>query len=740
MLTFLQSVDENLFRFINGSLSNPIFDQVMPFLSENPFFYPVLLAVAVLLIIKGGTRGRICAAMLLLVIAIGDGVICKTLKETIGRPRPFNLLPEGNLLVGKGGSGSMPSSHAANWFAGMTVAFLFYRRSWRFMLPLAFLVSFSRIYNGVHYPGDVLVGALLGIGYGAGIVLGLDWLWRIVGPRWFPLWWAALPSLLPREAVAGYPLSVETRSATLDQHWLRLGYLFVFVLLTVRLFYLASGKIQLSEDEAYQWLWSKHLALSYFSKPLMIAFLQYFGTSLFGDTELGVRFFSPVIAAAMALLILRFVSRETNGRVGFISIVVISTAPLLAVGSTLMTIDPPLVLFWTAAMFTGWRALAITRQSSPTSDPADAKRSTLLWCLAGLFLGLSFLSKYAAFFQIICWGLFFVLWKPARIHLRKPGPYLALLIFALCTLPVIIWNQQNGWITAHHVADNAGREDAWKPTLRYFWEFVGQQAALLNPVFFLGMVWAMFAFWRSERRNPLLLFFFCMGAPVFLGYAMFTGYKRVFPNWIAPSIVPLFLLMIIYWYQRWQGGVKWIKSALLTGIAIGAVMIVFVHDTNLLAKVAKRMLPPAKDPLRRVRAWDVTAEAVGAERKKLLSEGMPVFIIGNHYGLVGQISFYLPEGRAAVQEKGMPLVYYMSSEKPQNQIFFWPEYRYRTHRKGENAIFVQDLDLKNPIPWPVPAALQKEFRSVEDLGTREIRYRDGRIFRVIQVFACRDLQ
>src|SRR5208337_1662718 len=85
--------------------------------------------------------------------------------------------------------------------------------------------------------------------------------------------------------------------STLDQHWLRLGYLWLAALLMVRLAYIAIATIQLSRDEAYQWLWSKHLALSYYSKPPLIAYTQFLGTTLWGDNEFGVRFFSPVIAA-----------------------------------------------------------------------------------------------------------------------------------------------------------------------------------------------------------------------------------------------------------------------------------------------------------------------------------------------------------------------------------------------------------------------------------------------------------
>ena len=63
------------------------------------------------------------------------------------------------------------------------ICYVFYRRSWRFMLPLACLVSFSRIYNGVHYPSDVLAGAILGAGYAAAGMWALETLWRFAGQK-----------------------------------------------------------------------------------------------------------------------------------------------------------------------------------------------------------------------------------------------------------------------------------------------------------------------------------------------------------------------------------------------------------------------------------------------------------------------------------------------------------------------------------------------------------------------------
>src|SRR5262249_26456774 len=135
--------------------------------------------------------------------------------------------------------------------------------------------------------------------------------------------------------------------------------------------------------------------------PPLIAYAQFLGTHLWGDTALGVRFFAPLIAALLSVLVLRFLTREINARTAFWLVLSLNAAPLLAVGSTLLTVDPLLVLFWTLAMILGWRALQ-----------PDA--TTRHWLAAGLAMGLAFLSKYSSLFQIGCWGIFFWLWKPAR--------------------------------------------------------------------------------------------------------------------------------------------------------------------------------------------------------------------------------------------------------------------------------------------------------------------------------------
>src|SRR5665213_1386470 len=144
---WLQSFDIALFHFINGTLSNPFFDWLMPVLSGRgvPWLLAVVVAAPVIFIF-GSTRLRICALLTILVVSLGDPLIIGTVRNAVARPRPCLALDNVNDLLGCTTSGSMPSAHAANNFAVAMMLFLFYRRSGWFMFPFAASVAFSRVY------------------------------------------------------------------------------------------------------------------------------------------------------------------------------------------------------------------------------------------------------------------------------------------------------------------------------------------------------------------------------------------------------------------------------------------------------------------------------------------------------------------------------------------------------------------------------------------------------------------
>jgi 4-amino-4-deoxy-L-arabinose transferase-like glycosyltransferase len=597
----------------------------------------------------------------------------------------------------------------------------------------------------VHYPGDVLAGAIIGAGCAAAVAVALETCWQYLGRAYFPFWHAQMSSLLNPEA-RGTPLPESLE--TVDSHWLRLGYIFIVISLVARWFYLDSGIIELSGDEAYQWLWSKHLALSYYSKPPGIAWIQFAGTSLCGDTVLGVRFFSPVIAAALSWITLRFLASEIGGRAAFWFLLIVSTVPLLAAGSILMTIDPPLVLCWTCALIAGWRAV----------QPDGLTRD---WVSVGVAMGLAFLCKYSALYQIVCFGIFFALWSPARIQLRKPGPWVALLIFVICTLPVIIWNAQHHWATVSHVAGNAGLDTKWQPTLVNFMTFLGVNFAVLNPIFFVAAMWATFGFWKSRMENPLMLYLFCMSAPVFFGHALYSLHSQILPNWIAPAVPGMFLLMALFWNQKLRDGSRLVKPSLTIGLALGFLFSAVMYDPDLIGKVAGSPLPGVMDPARRLHGWESEAQFLEDQRVKLESEGKPAFILGSDYGTASEATFYSKPAREAAALK-LPLVYTLAVDPPTSQFYFWPEYDYHANRKGENAIFVLEINTGipekgwlwkwlrhepvtvNPPPTP-PAqltrqlAIFKDFETVKDLGRQEIKFK-GQVYHRVHIWACYNLK
>jgi len=225
---------------------------------------------------------------------------------------------------------------------------------------------------------------------------------------------------------------------------------------------------------------------------------------------------------------------------------------------------------------------------------------------------------------------------------------------------------------------------------------------------------------------------FTMGAPLFLFYWFYTVRARVQPNWIAPAVVPLFALMVIHFYEKWKAGVsrRAINGWLAAGLGLGFTAVALLHATELVGIVFGRPIPAIVDPLHRVRGWSRIAHMLDSERQKLLAEGKPVFFIAGHYDLTSILTFYLPEAKKAVNTE--PLVYYIRTERPLNQYYFWPSYE---HRIGQNALYVVETD----VPRPAPIALTEDFESVTDLGMRDAYY-NGEVFRRYQLYFCKNLR
>jgi 4-amino-4-deoxy-L-arabinose transferase-like glycosyltransferase len=466
---------------------------------------------------------------------------------------------------------------------------------------------------------------------------------------------------------------------------------FLVLVTSFRLWYCT--QLELVGDEAYYWLWSKHLDYGYFSKGPGVAWTIAFGTWLFGDTVFGIRFFAVLLSAGTGFLLYVLARSLFSEAVGWLCLLLGSMIPMLAVGSILMTIDPLSVFFWALAAVLFWRA---KDDSSPT-----------WWILTGAAIGIGSLCKYTNLAEILSFVAFCFLAREYRHHFRR-FTLAAMVLTAVAALaPVLIWNYQHGWITAQHLAHRGALDRAWRFSLREFSQFVGQQAGVISPLVFAGILISAFSAKPQSPPSVGIRFLKTLFWPLFGLYTVLSLNDSGQPNWTAPC----YFAGIILGASQWIDLVRtktWARRWAAAAIALALVETLVLHDTFWLN------LPPRRDPLSRVRGSEDLARQVAALQEEFGAR----FIIANKYANASLVSFYHPRHiESFVPHTG----------RFENQFSFWPGYQETFPR--ESAIFVSDSE-------ELPVQFQTEFSSVERIKETYATHR-GRPIKKFYLTLCR---
>jgi hypothetical protein len=403
----------------------------------------------------------------------------------------------------------------------------------------------------------------------------------------------------------------------------------IVALVALRL--VAAAWTPLTFDEAYYWMWSKHLAGGYYDHPPGVAIVIRLGTMIAGDTELGVRLVSILLALPMSWAVYRAAAILFGSRqVAATATILLNVTLMAAVGTLIVTPDAPLLIASSFVLFFLAKVLQTGRGA--------------WWLAAGVAVGAALVSKYTALF----FGPAILIWLVAVPKLRRwlisPWPYLGGLVALAIFAPVILWNADHHWVSFIKQIGRARIED-FRPA--FIGELIPTQIAFATPLVWILGAMGLYALLKRDAGPVAARVLISATLWTIVAYFVWHSlHARVEANWFAP-VYPAFAISaavaahLTRWNARPQRVVDFcLRWALPTGVLMFALLIV---QANTGALTGYRR--------------DATVRSVGVGWRELAGEIEAVrarvgatCVLAPDYGTTGWLAFYLPNGTCVVQQ------------------------------------------------------------------------------------------
>ncbi len=411
-----------------------------------------------------------------------------------------------------------------------------------------------------------------------------------------------------------------------------------------------AAPLDLAGDEAYYWDWSRQLDWGYFSKPPMVAWIIALFCRTIGSSPAVVRLPAVLLGTVSALMLFLLARRMYDSRTAFWAVAAAMASPGASALGCIMTIDAPLICFWSLALYMFWAGLEKREGGSRE------------WYALAAAIGLGLLSKQVMAAFIVLIFVFAAVSRADRYLLKSRRPYLFSLLGFAALIPPILWNAFHGWITFHHTA---GHFDA---SLSNFiatsTEFIGGQIGIVSPLtwvlFALLSALLLFHFKSLDRR---VLYLLCFSFVPLLGVAVLSLRQRIQPNWPA-MVYPAGMILLAAWgcgnisagsrLDSWRPYFK-------KGVIVGAVMALLTYALPFWAGAAPG--PWADRLIARLQGW----RQLGVEAGRALGEvprPQSTFILTFDRQLASELAFYVP---------GQPKVYTwrVPEDVPKSQYDIW---------------------------------------------------------------------
>lgn len=393
-------------------------------------------------------------------------------------------------------------------------------------------------------------------------------------------------------------------------------------LLAVRFVYVAG--VELLPQEAYYWNYSQHLDLSYLDHPPMVAWLVWLGTSVFGQTELGVR--AGALGASLIALwfSVRFAENLLGHTHGYPVALLFAVLPFFFATGFFMTPDAPLVACWAGALYFLERALL-----------AGSRRA---WLGVGIVVGLGLLSKYTIALVALAALAYMLLDRRARRWLFCAPPYVAILLALVLVSPVLLWNAQHGWASFIFQGPQRWSRPPSFDLPELFWNVL----ILITPPGVAAVAWGLS---RSSRGRRFGFVFTLVPLSVFVLSSLRNETKL---NWTGPVWLAALPFMAASVFPAVPVAPGWIRGRLqrLGKLTVLALMLFY----GALLHYDVLGLPGVPEPIgplgRNWRELGRRVEEIEAEVRERAGQ-TPLIVGMDRYNLASVLAFYAASGNGA---------------------------------------------------------------------------------------------
>jgi len=481
-----------------------------------------------------------------------------------------------------------------------------------------------------------------------------------------------------------------------DRKYKQYALLLIVLVALYHLFFI--GIVGPGDNEAYYWTWSKHLDLSYFDHPPMVAYMIALTTAVGGDSVFFLRI-GTVLLFCITSLLIYLLAFELSGcrKTAFYSLFLSNIIPLFFLVGILTVPDAPLAVFWLLYLFLLLRVV----KGNPWWH----------WYLMGFALGLAVLSKYFAVLLVPSTLLFLLSDKRLRAFLKSPHPYIGLLVSAAVASPILIWNIRESWASfMFHLSTRHEGGVFWNN----LWTLVIGQLGVVTPFLLFCFIAILFIFVKrsfSSGGNICDKFIVLTSAPTLVFfYIVMCLTNDAEPHWPGLGYMPLLIgavwLYPEYLVKRRNLNVRfsrrgpsvfgflrmWLKGPRALKLFVGAALVVplvfiLIMNIQLFYPLYRPAISSIDSPSDltgwEVGKYDATSDLFGwpevAEKVReivieMTGSGEAPFVFSSHYNVASQLSFALKDTKN---------VFCLSSSI--DQFDFWQDTK---DLLGRNAIYV----------------------------------------------------